>query len=193
MKAEFHDFIGIFDDAYPVEKCQEFIELTKTANFFSRNTKSTIDKQIWLDSVWPGKVNELYDLALIPTLEKYAEKYPYVTASDFVSSTALLQITEPPEGGYHLFHCEDMGWSCQNRILTWSVYLNDVEEGGETEFLYQGKKVEPKAGRIVIFPGSFTHLHRGNPTRSTKFIITGWWHGDFGLQKIIHKKVPDNL
>ena len=55
------------------------------------------------------------------------------------------------------------------------VYLNDVEEGGETEFLYQQLKIKPSKGRVVIWPGSFTHLHRGNPPMSTKYIATGWF------------------
>ena len=55
-----------------------------------------------------------------------------------------------------------------------SVNLNDLNDSGETEFLYQKKKVKPKAGRVLIFPGSFTHLHRGNPPYEAKYIATGW-------------------
>jgi len=55
------------------------------------------------------------------------------------------------------------------------VFLNDVDEGGETEFLYQNKRIAPKKGRMVIWPSSFTHTHRGNPPLSgSKYIITGW-------------------
>ena len=54
------------------------------------------------------------------------------------------------------------------------MYFNDINDSGETEFLYQKQKIKPKAGRVVIFPGSFTHLHRGNPPYQTKYIATGW-------------------
>jgi len=58
---------------------------------------------------------------------------------------------------------------------TWMVYLNDVEEGGETEFLYQHKRLKPEQGTLVIWPASFTHTHRGNPPLSNdKYIVTGW-------------------
>ena len=64
---------------------------------------------------------------------------------------------------------------CGVRILTLFIYLNDVEEGGETEFLYQGVKVKPKAGRVCIWPAALTHLHRGNPIYTgSKYLITGW-------------------
>jgi hypothetical protein len=58
------------------------------------------------------------------------------------------------------------------------VYLNDVDEGGETEFLYQQVKIKPKRGTVVIWPGGFTHLHRGNPPLKNKYIATGWLSAD---------------
>ena len=37
-----------------------------------------------------------------------------------------------------------------HRVLLFQFYLNDVAEGGETEFFYQQRRVAPKAGRLVI-------------------------------------------
>ena len=55
------------------------------------------------------------------------------------------------------------------------MYLNDVDDGGETEFLYQKKRIRPKQGRVLIFPAGFTHTHRGNPPLSgDKYILTSW-------------------
>ena len=63
-----------------------------------------------------------------------------------------------------------------SRSLAWIIYLNDVPEGeGETEFLYQGLRVTPKQGTLVMWPAQFTHTHRGNPVYNcTKYIATGW-------------------
>lgn len=59
------------------------------------------------------------------------------------------------------------------RIFTFIWYLNDVYEGGETFFL-QGK-IKPKKGKFVIFPSTWTYLHKGNvPISNDKYIITGW-------------------
>jgi hypothetical protein len=55
------------------------------------------------------------------------------------------------------------------------VYLNDVEVGGETEFLYPKIKVKPKKGSLVIFPSAYPFVHRGNkPISSDKYIIATW-------------------
>ncbi|WNG50280.1 2OG-Fe(II) oxygenase [Archangium minus] len=82
-------------------------------------------------------------------------------------------------GGYPHWHSEiyPKDASCEplHRVLAFQFYLNDVSQGGETEFFYQEKKVQSKAGRMLIFPAGFTHTHRGNrPESNDKYIITSW-------------------
>lgn len=83
------------------------------------------------------------------------------------------------QGGYHHWHSEvyPQNASCEtlHRVLLFSYYLNDVAEGGETEFYYQERKVAPKTGRLVIAPAGFTHTHKGHVPRSgDKYILTSW-------------------
>jgi len=79
-------------------------------------------------------------------------------------------------GGYHIWHFEAMTQQTSDRVLAWTIYLNDVEEGGETEFLYQSKRVKSKKGEICIFPANYLYTHRGNPPLSgNKYIVTGWY------------------
>ena len=63
-------------------------------------------------------------------------------------------------------------------------YLNTVEEGGETEFLYQQVKFKPTRNTALLWPGSWTHQHRGNPPVSgNKYILTGWYSPLAGMPK----------
>ncbi|MEW9797917.1 2OG-Fe(II) oxygenase [Alteromonas sp. CYL-A6] len=83
------------------------------------------------------------------------------------------------EGGYPYWHSEVYPQPQHNealhRILLFMFYLNDVDEGGETEFYYQGQSVKPKTGRMVIAPAGFTHTHRGCvPKSNDKYILTSW-------------------
>ncbi|KGM56762.1 hypothetical protein N799_02410 [Lysobacter arseniciresistens ZS79] len=82
-------------------------------------------------------------------------------------------------GGYPYWHCElyprDPRAETLHRHLLWTVYLNDGFDQGETEFLYQRRKVAPRAGSLLIAPAGFTHTHRGNrPQGSDKYIATSW-------------------
>jgi len=83
------------------------------------------------------------------------------------------------KGNYGYWHSEIFPQLGANdslhRMLLFIFYLNDVEEGGETDFFYQNKSVKPKAGTMVIAPCGFTHTHRGNiPVSSDKYILTSW-------------------
>lgn len=83
------------------------------------------------------------------------------------------------EGGYPYWHSEVYPQLPHNdalhRVLLFMFYLNDVEEGGETDFYYQQRSVTPKVGRMVIAPAGFTHTHRGQIPRSNdKYILTSW-------------------
>ena len=88
--------------------------------------------------------------------------------------THKIQKTLPTQG-YHVWHCEQDSRERGQRIAAYALYLNDVEEGGETEFLYLSKRIKPQTGKLVIFPSGYLHTHRGNPPLSgTKYIMTGW-------------------
>ena len=82
-------------------------------------------------------------------------------------------------GGYPYWHSEVYPQKGANdalhRILLFMFYLNDVEEGGTTDFHYQNKSIQPKAGSMVIAPAYFTHTHRGAvPISNDKYILTSW-------------------
>jgi len=82
-------------------------------------------------------------------------------------------------GNYGYWHSEIFPQTGTNealhRMLLVIIYLNDVEEGGETDFYYQDKSVKPKAGTMIVAPCGFTHTHRGNvPISSNKYVLTSW-------------------
>lgn len=82
-------------------------------------------------------------------------------------------------GGYPYWHCElypkDASCETLHRTLLWTIYLNDGFTAGETEFLYQERKIAPRTGALLIAPSAFTHTHRGNrPLGGDKYIATSW-------------------
>lgn len=106
---------------------------------------------------------------------EYANKYSYILDTK-KHAIRLLKIQKTEVGGgYHSWHTENTALDLSGRLLTFTLYLNDINDGGETEFLYYPKRVTPKAGKLVMWPAGFTHTHRGNPPlKDTKYILTGW-------------------
>ena len=107
--------------------------------------------------------------------KQYADKFDILkTFAEHKSYTMKIQKTEPGQG-YHVWHSEVTSKDNSNRLLTWTAYLNDDFDAGETEFLYQHYRYKPQKGDVIIFPTAYTHTHRGNPPiGGTKYIITGW-------------------
>jgi hypothetical protein len=192
-KSNIKDFIGVYDGYIPDETCDQAIELfNKYQEFnkvFSRFTSegSTQDKKndkqlfcspdILTDEEF--NVNKLkslmvnFDMALRHYYEETnIKKY---TAEDIMTDHVKIQKTLPGQG-YHIWHTERYEERDGiKRVLAYTIYLNTVEEGGETEFLHQSQRVKPVKGRIVIWPANFPYVHRGNPPLSgEKYIITSW-------------------
>lgn len=114
-----------------------------------------------------------FSKALEQAGRNYIDKYSSLSIYDLNIYECKIQRTAPG-GGYHVWHHEQAS-NTMRRVLTWILYLNDDFEAGETEFLYQQRRVAPKTGSLVVWPAPFTHEHRGNPPiNGTKYIITGW-------------------
>ena len=100
-------------------------------------------------------------------------------AKVFRPGTINLQKYVAGQGGYPYWHCEqyprrDNGEALHRAVL-WTIYLNDGFDAGETEFLYQQRKIAPRTGSLLIAPTGFTHTHRGNrPDGGDKYIATSW-------------------
>ena len=111
-------------------------------------------------------------------LEKYKKDVKiHEKALPEKSSWEELRIKRYKAGiGNFLDHVDAGDSVSARRFLVFFVYLNDVVEGGETEFLHQSIRVKPKVGTLAIWPAGFTHKHRGNPPlEGQKTYLTGWF------------------
>ena len=107
----------------------------------------------------------------------YTEKYFVLGASSRHSIFEIkVQKTKPTEG-YHVWHHEKDAFRTRNRLMAFILYLNDVEEGGETEFPRLELAVKPKLGRCLIFPPLWMFPHCGRiPVSHSKYIVGSYLH-----------------
>lgn len=116
----------------------------------------------------PERVAQMDDAELAPVVRMV-----------FRPGSINLQRYSAGRGGYPYWHCElyprDAKCETLHRHLLWTAYLNDAFEAGETEFLYQQRKIAPRTGSLLLAPAAFTHTHRGNrPQGGDKVIATSW-------------------
>lgn len=192
MSATHDNFIGIYQDAYSQEYCAtaiKYFEDMAAAGFaVDRRTSEGArklekddltlfchDMQVISANNCAALSNHFNTLFWEKYYREYTNNFSILDSAGTHGSYHLKIQKTNIGGGYHGWHFESGSRSCANRILAWMLYLNDVEEGGETEFLYLHKRIKPKAGTLLIWPAGFTHTHRGNPPLSNnKYIITGW-------------------
>ncbi len=200
------DFIGIFDDQHNRVIINELIEwydqltragITNTVygvndetRAFTESTPSTPfknptydpssrkDAAVSIPQLVPSEymnyfLMKKYQDYISDCLIKYIEHYSLMLDS-LVSIYSFKIHKVKPTQGYHSWHYENGGtW---NRAMVFMTYLTIPEEGGETEFLYQSIRIKPVAGRTLIWPAGYTHVHRGNPPiKGEKMYASGWF------------------
>lgn len=187
MNITHKDFISIYENALSKENCDFIIQdferhaannpssIINNKNQFDNQEMGRLDYCIFAEKCLPDLCN-IVNKTLDECLHLYTEEFFPLKQVKARSEVVKLQRT-PPRGGFHFWHSEIHSRKNMDRVLVWMIYLNDIPDGeGETEFLWQGIRVKPKAGTCVIWPAQFTHTHRGNPVYSCdKYIATGWY------------------
>lgn len=113
--------------------------------------------------------------------KNYADKYRLGFSS--MESPQLLHYET--ESGHYDSHYDDGPGT--PRLFSAVFYLNDVEEGGETEFDYFGISVKPKSGSVLMFPANYMYSHKANPPISNDKICIVTWFNPLRMQDFISK------
>ena len=146
---------------------------------FDQNRKLSIDCALnENDSLMSLYVKDV----LTQVMPLYIKKYNYCQEyGKFLNKEGTNVQYYPPNGGFFVWHCERSTgkFPSTTRHLVYMTYLNDVDDGGETEFYYQNVKIKPEKGLTLIWPADWTFTHRGLPSPTEeKYIVTGWFNYD---------------
>ena len=163
-----------------------------THSGLNKNIKDTTDFSINMSNEKWEKYNKFLQEELNRNITKYLKnlrdefknKVQHSDQNYFdqnqISFNMLLMQKYKKGTGKYIFH-DDFSIDYQYkkyRAFTFLWYLNNVELGGETEF--EEFKIKPEAGKLLIFPASWTFPHSGKiPISDDKYIITGWAYINF--------------
>jgi len=188
------DYIFEIDDALSKDVCEDIIsrfEQSGEKECVNTNFKKTLDLVLADPAVthdWMDVINEVCT-RVQSSLVEYTDYLNdegldicrVLTRTLKSNCVRLPEIQKTEKNGFYTWHI-DAG---DDRCLTYILYLNDIEEGvgGTTEFLC-GTNIQPKAGKLLLFPASFTHLQRETKLQEgNKYIITGF----------THNKIPESI
>ena len=181
-----NDFISVIDNCISKDDCQQYIDWLEhyisNGLVFKENVDYHSKDHFTINCNNDNSFNVLsgdnIGLKFLPSITKpvndYLKKFSLLGEERLLIYDAKAKKI-PIGGGFHKWHYENSGLEVSHRKLVVQVYLNTIEEGGETEFLYINKRIKAKQGRLIIFPAGFTHTHRGNPPiGQDKYILSTW-------------------
>ena len=185
------EFIYECDNVFPVDFCNRVIEKFEKSNLKMNGrmaggeicaVKKSTDVRIYDEPEWVEE-EKYFQVMIRKAMKKYEtfifkmdvdDKVKKYMSGDLMNThihPPQIQRTEP--GQYYHWHHDQTYPPCW-QIFTYLIYLNDVEKdsGGTTEFSC-GKTIQPKAGKIIFFPSTWTYYHRGKTLqKGVKYIAT---------------------
>lgn len=183
-------FIWIDEESLDTDFCESVIQKYELESFksvattiggYSNVLQATEVNITNLDS-WKEEDTHLF-LRLNKSLDRYRE---YLKDNLMIDFTADMLIdsgykikrysgNDGDHFNWHQDYCSDDSYGPgAARYLSYIWYLNSVD-GGETEFI-NGFQVKPETGKLLIFPSTWTYIHRGKtpPANTTKYICSGF-------------------
>ena len=184
------EFIYECDDVFPLDFCNRVIDKFEKSDLKFKgltglgvNTvKQSTDLRIYDEPEWVEE-EKYFHVMIQKAMKKYEtfllkmdvdgkvkEGMSLIINNSYIHPPQI-QKTEP--GQYYHWHNDQHPPPHWSR-LTYIIYLNDVEKGsgGTTEFSC-GKIIQPKAGKIIFFPSTWTYFHRGKTLeKGVKYIAT---------------------
>ena len=144
-------------------------------------TSNTVELRLESD-----KRYDIYDKILFEILASSFKEYKtslenkvdIFTQSGEIKDNGFLLQKHIKNKGYCEFHNDSYNETkdCV-RILTYILFLNDVEDGGEIEFGNNDLVIKPEVGKLIIFPATWTYSYRQKyPLSNDKYIIIGGFY-----------------
>tara|TARA_B110000037_G_scaffold218455_1_gene281496 strand:+ start:382 stop:1056 length:675 start_codon:yes stop_codon:yes gene_type:complete len=118
-----------------------------------------------------------YIKGLYKCYEDYQNQWPFTKGFEALHVGAFNIQKYSPGDHFAEIHSERGEIATSHRVFAWMTYLNNVDDGGTTNFSHFNIKVKPETGKTLIWPAEWTHAHSGEILNSgVKYIVTGWIH-----------------
>tara|TARA_Y100001973_G_scaffold89845_1_gene136670 strand:- start:128 stop:775 length:648 start_codon:yes stop_codon:yes gene_type:complete len=189
----FSTFIKVYDNTLTEQFCKNVCEKLdnddrKKLGVFNKyketdsNFKTSLDLHISRLPEWKDQ-DDIFFTTISQFLKQYREdiqtstngKFFYGDVDDYFSDTGYQVKVYKPDGHYDWHSDYGIHDYSGVRALTFIWYLNEDFDEGETEF-FNGEKIIPKTGRLLIFPANWIYVHRGCTVKTkNKYIATGWY------------------
>ena len=182
------DYIKVYENV--LDNCQSYIDKFESFKDYDDVEVKKGDERISFKQVTLGWTDEL-TVQMLKIVDEYYLRYQEDCSLDAWQLPGdigyeSVRVKRYQNNDYDRFdaHVDVNNYDTARRFLAFFVYLNTVEQGGETEFTAQYKKgtytkyqIEAIEGRLVVFPPMFTWPHAGlKPWSNEKYLLHSYIH-----------------
>ena len=176
------DYIRVYDDGLAPDFCARLIAgFEQTTALQMRNgvgVRPGLEDSAWTELDVGQLADEAFMGFFLTQVERFLGRYNQEVGLGIPvplrPRTDKLVLKRYRPGGDERFqpHFDSID-AVSGRYLVFLWYLNDVAEGGETEFCDLGIKIAPRTGRLLMFPPYWMFQHAGRPPLSgDKYILS---------------------
>ncbi len=177
-------FVRTYPNSLPDDVCDQLIQMyEQNPGYHNRYDQNGYPNMDQFDFTINRGINlELHKFLVnnaLRCLEQYKMDVPEAKFWPEKYSFEDFRVKHYASGGHDRFdeHVDVKNLVSAKRFLIFFWYLNDVEEGGETEITSTGVKVKPEKGKLLIFPPFWMFPHIGYPViKGDKFLLSSYMH-----------------
>ena len=172
--------IQIMEQGLPPELCDQVVQgfehkfgstvSTSETICFSKNNEPLPHARIFragLKDILQTSVNHYMEQTAMQ--EEFSQCVEQHNADIFLNSCTILKITTNPA----LIPVLKTN-ACPRGFLTFYMFLNDVDEGGELEFANH-YTIRPKKGQLILFPTTWVYAYKQNiPVTNAGYVVSGF-------------------
>ena len=186
-------YIKVYDNVLDEVSCKSFIEKFEDSDYRQTVHDEDGDERISFSQIvleghpeWESVQDDLLEL-----FKDYIQRYKIdckLASKQWPTKYGFeaVRMKQYLENDYDRFdpHVDVLDYHSARRFLAFFIYVNDVDEGGETEFLnlykpgtYIPFTVRPKRGRMLMFPPTWQYYHAGlKPISGMKYLLHSYLH-----------------
>jgi hypothetical protein len=175
-------FIRCYDGALSAEFCTQMIDsfhrLTRFHTRNGRGVRAGLEASAWTELDITPLSDDTFRAFFFRQIETWLARYNAdvglhiaVPPTTLFAELCMKRYVAGSGEGFQP-HFDAINEVC-DRYLVFLWYLNDVDEGGETEFVDLALRIPARAGRLLVFPPYWMYQHAGLPPRSgDKYIVS---------------------
>jgi prolyl 4-hydroxylase len=180
--ADLRNYVRYYDGALTAEFCAQMVDAFESSAHLqatqTRGKQAGLNNSSWVEL----NVSRFADAAFLGFFHAQIDKYLAIYNKSLALTLPIptsakldeLRIKRYRAGGDDNFEPHFDSYQQKSaRYLVFLWYLNDVADGGETQFVDLDIAVAPRVGRLLMFPPYWMFQHAGLPPLSNdKYIIS---------------------